>query len=390
MIRNSKIFQAGGWVREGDSLYIERQADQKLVEYIERGERLICLAEPHQSGKTSLLHKTCDELQARGDLLAAYIDLQNIITHGALEMQSYFSIAKKINKVFGLSNDEIKKLREKHEGQNPKAFCLNFIKSLSRLKKKIVIFIDELGFIPLYDLAFDGFFSSISEAENVTFVLAGVFSTKLIGKKSPAFFDAEKKFLPIYDFTRPEMKEFDQLFDQFPNIDSQRVIDDIYKWTSGQPYMSQKIGETITASFLESSLPPNSTTVNVDKIVENLFLKDYIYSDNSLASANANFNLFLEDPVRCETALKIYENLLNTENALPKADLLNEFSTDSQEAEYILDDLCVCGLTDIDENSNVKIKNKIFRTVFNEKWIKLQREDEDKTAATTASFTPNE
>jgi hypothetical protein len=361
-------FQAGKWLRES-SLYVDRYADGLLLARIKEGRRIICLAEPHQSGKTSLCYRILDQVQAEG-IPAVYLDLQSIVSSGATESECYFSIARRINNELGLSKEAFLSFSGRY-GKDPHGFCREFLTDLSKSNARVIIFLDEIGLIQTADMSFDGFFSAVQTAKNVSFVLAGVFTSHFMEKKSSVYAKLEKSFVPLKDFTRPEMAGFLEVFQEFSNIDAAKLIDEIYDWTSGQPYMAQKIGEVIVSDCRSGSAP------NVTAIVRELFLKDYIYSDVILASINANFDIFLGDSSqRRYDALRIYENLLKSNLPVPIS-RLNEklFPVDREMLDGIIEDLSVCGLIAVDNQSYVRSRNRICRQLFDEKWVEDRKHD---------------
>lgn len=363
-------FQIGGAVR-ANSLYIERRADDLIIEFVagatpvgeldRSANGIICIAEPHQSGKTSLYYRAFDKLQA-ADAKYIYFDVGKIISPDLSEIQWYYALAHQISEDLNLGADKIDMLWDKHN-ESPATFWSEFVKNFADEKQRIVILIDEFNLTESLEFGFDALFASVAAVGNASLVLLGVFSYYLTGKKSPGFSALQKTVVPLRDFTPKQMRGFAPVLAQFINTDTERTVREIYRWTNGHPYMSQRVCEKIKASFAVNQPP------SVDEIVEDLFFREGIYSDVALASTNERFNTFFADSDRREAVLVIYENLLKADGgARAKNDLPENFSTDS-----VLEDLRVTGLISIDEKSNVRCRNEIYRRIFDDRWIDFKR-----------------
>lgn len=367
-------FQSGGMVVEDDSLYIMRKADQQIVEAIENNSKLICIFGPNQLGKTTMYYRTLKVLQSEDKLDFIYVNLQNIGTYEVTKIMWYSGLAIQICEKLRLPADEMKLLRSEYK-ENPEEFWRRFIESLSQLDKRIVIFFDDFDLVELLDFNLNDFFSPLEESSNkVSFVLAGVIAHHSIEKKAPKFSKMKKTIISLKDFKEHEIKDFEKVLKRYESFDTEKHINEIFKWTNGHPYMSQKIGERLIQQVeceVTSDLP------KVDAIVEDLFFKKGLYSDVNLATCDRVFTFFFDQENnrdRRESALKIYETLLKEKSPLGKTELSEKSTINlSQNFDEILEDIRISGLIAIDEESNVKCRNEICRATFNESWIESKR-----------------
>lgn len=79
MSSKTDFFQVGGTLDEDSPSYIERPADEELLNALERGELCLVLA-PRQTGKSSLMVHARRKLKALG-VPAGIVDLQPLGSH---------------------------------------------------------------------------------------------------------------------------------------------------------------------------------------------------------------------------------------------------------------------------------------------------------------------
>lgn len=372
-MENNQAYFSGGGIVVNDLLYVERPADRLILDYAKNSTDLICIFETHQSGKTSLYHRMVGSVRPADNLELAFVNLYAMGTYNVSEIKWYFGVAYQIYQKLGLPVEELKGLHsEFHE--HPGEFWRKFIESLSRLGKKVAIFFDDFNVVDLFDFNFDNFFAPLAAADDrILFVLMGVIPSYMIEEKSPCFTKLKKTFLPLRDFDEHEMKDFSRALRTFQDSDKEKIIADIYRWTSGHPYFSQKIGENLAP---RTAVGQVTVVPDVNAVVSNLFFNGGISTDVNLAVCNTVFNrLFPEDdPERLETALTIYELLLNEPGPLAKTELRKKvFGVAGERFDQILEDLRCTSLVAIEADSAVKCRNQIYRETFNGDWVSSKR-----------------
>jgi hypothetical protein len=371
MENNPAYFAAGGII-VNDLLYIQRQGDDMILDCIKNSSDLICVFEPNQSGKTSLYHQIPKSLQKTHDIELVYINLNSMGTYDVSEIKWFFGVAFEVYQKLDLPV-EVLKLLHKEYRENPPQFWRKFIESLSKQKNKIVIFFDDFNVVDLFDFNFNNFFAPLADSlGNVLFVLMGVIPRHMVEAKSECFKELKKTFIPLRDFKEVEMKDFKRALRTFQDSDREIVIKEIYKWTNGHPYFSQKIGEKLSP---RAAVGQVNVLPDISEIVSNLFFNG-ISSDLNLATCNIVFNrLFpVDDKKRGDAALSIYELLLNESEPMPKEVLAGKFADWSEQLDEILEDLRYTNLISISKEAEIECRNKIYREAFNHQWIEQKRQ----------------
>ncbi|MBI4752712.1 MAG: AAA-like domain-containing protein, partial [Acidobacteria bacterium] len=362
-------FQSGGALRPG-SIYIKRQADQELYDKLRKSEFCYVLA-PRQIGKSSLKVKVAERLIADG-IACAFIDLLNIGVKSSTVDQWYYDLVKELaDAQTGLNlQEQVKEFWETHNDDSVVRRWMLFLRNvvLKQISGNIVIFIDEIdSILSLKNRdASDDFFASIKgmydlraqlpDFQRLTFCLIGVAAPNdLIQDATRTPFNIGKP-IRLNDFTEKETLGFKDGFQDFEG-DSELLIREVFKWTNGHPYMTQKVCEELTFEDFESGI---SETDQVETIVQKCFLNLGQSSDTNLEYAEKRFNEKSSTTQKAQM-LEVYRHLLNS-NAVP----LEENSASHLE-------LRLTGLASskVQEGKEyLQIRNKIFATVFNIDWVK--------------------
>jgi tetratricopeptide (TPR) repeat protein len=227
---------------------------------------------------------------------------------------------------------------------------------LAEIQQQIVIFIDEID--TTLSLPFsDDFFAAIRaiynarasdpEFSRLTFVLFGVATpSDLIKDRSRAPFNIGQG-IDLDDFSRENTRALEKgLRDIYPE-QHEAIFSRIYHWTNGHPYLTQKL--CLAVAEIGNGAP---TDVEVDALVSRLFLSDETRKESNLQ--------FIQDSIQTSPQqrqlVKLYRQVYTG-----KAVLENERSV-------VQNQLKLFGLVRV-ENGILKVRNEIYRHVFNQNWI---------------------
>ncbi len=355
-------FQDEGGVVTDDTYYIEREADHVLLERLREGRLCVVLA-PRQIGKSSLRDRTQRRLE-EGGIATVHIDLTDYRQKGATvtEHEVYGSIIGEI--VHQLGWKESRVMTEMAE-LSPQRWWTEFLRHElpERLGKPTVIFLDEIDSIrDLKSFEPDSFFSSIRLTMNkppVTFCL--------LGTMTPWEFSRDPKAPPfnvgvvvrLEDFTREEAPVL--LPGLRPLGDPERRLDEVLAWTSGHPYLTQRVCAALVAAGGGS----------VDDIVEQAFAWDQ--EDKLFPHTERAFDGYAGGPAGIEL-VELYGRLLDGEQIAPDA---------SSRAQLELRVTGMVAVRVVDGRRVLAVRNKIYARHFDRAWLKRRRMHRFLAAAVT-------
>jgi hypothetical protein len=98
------FYTVGGTVQASDGIYIPRQADEELLQLC-RDRQFAYVLTPRQMGKSSLMVRTAERLQAEG-VRTAIADLQDLGTQATAE-QWYLGVLVKLEDGLGLETNVV-------------------------------------------------------------------------------------------------------------------------------------------------------------------------------------------------------------------------------------------------------------------------------------------
>src|SRR5262245_26776752 len=258
------IYTIGGTVQAGSGRYIARRADEELLALCRAGAFAYILA-ARQMGKSSLMLRTAERLAAEG-IRSVQIDLTLIGTQ--VDAASwYFGLLFEFRRQLRLQTNVLdwwQTYAELGPTQRFSLFCEEML--LREILGPLVIFIDEID--TTLSLPFtDDFYAAIRglymeraqnpELARLSFVLLGV--------ATPGDLARDPKRTPVNIPQRVEMTDFS--FDEalplaeglgLPEIEARQVLQWVLDWTSGHPYLTQRLCQTITERTL--SPPPVDRT----------------------------------------------------------------------------------------------------------------------------------
>ena len=352
MTKYTDFFQVGGTLDEDAPSYIERPADHELLEAIEKQEYCLVLA-PRQTGKSSLMVRTCKLLSKNGTK-AGIIDMQSL--GNAQDPDRWFNdVIHQLQRSLSLKIDCTEWLKT-YEHLGPTQRFRTFIEDviLTETGGQLVVFIDEIDSILKLPFS-DDFFTTLrslynaratdAKLKNLIFVLLGVVTaTELIQDRTRT---------PYNIGTAISLEDFDQdeatvhRFKEVLGEQSQSLIERIFYWSHGQPFLVQKLAQAI------HSLPQEKRTVEaVDESVNRLFLRQKIEQDTHLKYIQ---DYILADVVNVRKSLRVYRRILHGK-PVPFND-----------KEITHNRLKLSGLVRISEGKLV-LRNTLYKKIFTYDW----------------------
>jgi tetratricopeptide (TPR) repeat protein len=350
----SDFFVVGGTVRSDSPSYVKRPADDELFNLALAGKFCHVLT-PRQMGKSSLMVRTARRLEQQ-EVRTAIIDLTKI---GLVTIdQWYLNLLTEFKESFKLSVDP-EVWWQAHTSLGPVRCFTNFLRDvvLTEIKEQVVIFIDEID--TTLSLPFsDDFLAAIrsmynaraSDAEfnRLTFILFGVATpSDLIKDRTRAPFNIGQG-IDLDDFSRENTRALERgLKDIYPE-QGEAIFSRIYHWTNGHPYLTQKLCLAVAENGVGSL-----TDVEVDRLVDKLFLSDEARKESNLQ--------FIQDSIQTSPQqrelIRLYRQVF-TGGEVPE-----------NERSVVQNQLKLFGLVRV-ENGILKVRNEIYRHVFNLDWIK--------------------
>ncbi len=354
----SFVSVTNGPVQAGGGTYLPRKADEDLYRTCQAGKFSYVLAS-RQIGKSSLMFETAEKLRQAG-FKVAVIDL-NIIGHPENADSWFFSLVKELSDRLTLDVDVQAWWKGRADLSAPTQRFLEFLRDvvLKRISDRIVIFIDEID--TTLGLGYtDDFFAAIravyhdraqySDYKRLTFVLLGVATPdELIRDNTRTPFNIGQA-INLGDFTKQEFEPLRLAIQAKYPRQGRHYFDQIYEWTNGHPYLTQKLG----AALLNTEVPalPKADTDIVDSLVVRLFLAPEDRGDNNLE--------FVQSRVGTDPYVR---GMLNTYGRL-----LNKEIVADDEQSLAINRLKLYGLVVV-QGGKLEVRNNLYARVFNLEWV---------------------
>lgn len=353
------FFVVGGPVLPGRACYLPRAADAQMLRFLDMGESCT-LFMPRQCGKTSLINHCAQRVRKDGRL-AAIVDLTQM---GTLEYRDepsrwFYTIAYRILRDLRLKINLQQWWRD-HSGLSIQERMADFFWEivLGNTTAPIVIFFDDLE--TLIGLPSAREFLATIRASNdrrasepdfqrLSFVLSGVVHPvqfKMTGEEAP--------FEVCYPVVLEDLSLKDlQAYAGILDTDARRAgvaLARVHYWTSGQPYLTQKICRSIVRQGLGEDVE-----TSVDAMVESLFLQ--ANSGRTEPHLNAiRQHLSSRDDKR--------NSVMTLFGRMRKG---SRVSFDPSLRSHV--ELLLSGMIRVDDEGLMEIRNRIYRARFTARWV---------------------
>ena len=366
---NPNFYTVGGPVQAGSGVYVPRKADGELLALCREGKFAYVLT-ARQMGKSSLMVRTAQQLTEDG-IVTAIVDLQASGKLVSVE-QWYLNFLASLEEALEEQDVELETNVRRWWQQNSdlgpsKRFSL-FVEKvlLAEVSERIVIFVDEID--TTLGLAFtDDFFVairyfSVSRAtkpvfDRLSFVLIGVATPgDLIQDKQRTPFNVGRR-VEVTDFTRVEAEPLAAGLG-LAALEADQVMEWVMDWTGGHPYLTQQLCRALAERSAEDERMQGAswTQVGVTAVVADTFFGEMRERDNNLQFVQG----MLIDP-RQDTyeVLGTYQQIW--QGRQPVRD---------EEQSLVKSHLKLSGVVRREENKTLRVRNRIYETVFDGAWVK--------------------
>jgi WD40 repeat protein len=328
-------------------------------------------------GKSSLWVQTMHRLQAEG-ICCGVIDLTAIGTQEVTPEQWYASVVGSLGSSFQLEFNLRAWWRDRTHLSLVSRLS-EFIETilLLEIQQNVVIFIDEIDSLLSLDFPIDDFFALIrafynkraqkSTYKRVTFALLGVATPPdLIADKNRTPFNIgraiELRGFALHE-ARPLMPGLKEIASQ-----PEALLAEILYWTSGQPFLTQKLCQlTLMATNRVSAIPAGDEARWVEQLVLERIIDNWEASDEPEHLRTIRDRI-LRNSQRAARLLGIYQQVLQPpQPPLSKGGLGGVPTDDSREQMELL----LSGLVE-KQQGFLKVKNPIYQNVFDLEWVEEQ------------------
>ena len=283
MAKATTIFTVGGTIQAGWGLYLARKVDEELLQLCRAGTFAFVLT-ARQMGKSSLMVRTAERLAAEGTY-SVIIDLNQLGVQLTPEAW-YLGLLTRVEESLDLDTD-VFDWWDKHARVSLAQRLIQFFEKvvLEEVEGRVVVFIDEID--TTLSLPFtDDFYAAVRYLynaraqvpafERLSFVMIGVATpSDLISDPKRTPFNIGQRVEAAY-FTGEEALPLAAGF-ALPEEEARQVLGWVLKWTSGHPFLTQRLCQVIAREHRDGW-----TEADVDRVVAETFFGEKSEQDSNL------------------------------------------------------------------------------------------------------------
>jgi hypothetical protein len=354
-VRTNEFFRAGGTLPPNAPSYITRPADNELFGQLMAGQFCYVLTS-RQRGKSSLMIRTAERLR-QAQITPTIIDLSGIGTHVS-QNQWYLGIVTRLARELEFAIETEQWWRER-AALSPIQRFIDFLRDvvLAEVSGHIVIFFDEIDSTLKIDFS-DDFFAAIRAMYNLratdpqynrlTFVLLGVATpTDLIKDRNRTPFNIGHA-IELQELSRDDVRPLQKELDQLYPGQGHRILDRIFHWTNGHPYLTQKL-----CSEIAEQAGVNWSNAEIDSLVHGLFFSQEARKESNIRFVRSSIEA---SPDRRQL-LRLYRQV-HEGKSIPE-----------DERSPLQTRLRLIGLICV-KDGILGVRNEIYRQIFDMAWIK--------------------